>query len=205
MNKKTIIKSISIACFILSSVVTYGQRKIEYLFPTSSTFNEAETSQLLQTGTSSIKGNAFLLKKKKPYYTYKGASIILFPVTPYFSEFMELKKKDKRGKREAAMTNDAFAYRVQGRFLDNQGNFEFTDLMPGKYCIITWIQFEKQKTVSLQTGTSTTYNVYSGNTVSTNPIYSDFTQTYAAEEEVIGYVEITSNGQIINTVISNQK
>ncbi|MGF6846500.1 hypothetical protein QFZ51_001735 [Chitinophaga sp. W3I9] len=198
-------KSLLIGCmlyFASASITASAQKGVEYILPAAS-FDEAATNKLLEPGTATIRGNAFLKKKGKVNFATKGHNIILFPVTPYFTEFLELKKKYNKGKKQASMTNDAFTYRIEGRYLDDQGNFEFTELKPGKYYLVTWIEYERKKNLILRTGTRTFYNVYSGNEVRSEPIYNAYSYYYQAEDEVAGFVEVNKEGEVVNTVISN--
>ncbi len=196
------ISSFYLTFFLLSMLATNAQKTPTYVLP-ALPFDEEGTAKLLEQGTSTIRGNAYLKKKGKNNYVAKGGKIILFPVTPYFTEFVELKKKYNTGKKQATMTNNAFAYRVEGKYLDDQGGFEFSNLKPGRYYIITWVQFEKKKNLTIRTGTRTYYNQYSGNVVGEEAIYTNYTQSYNSEDEVAGFVEVKENGQVVNTVISN--
>lgn len=199
MNNK--ILSISL-CFAFLSSIAYAQKSPQYIFPTT-TFDEAEAEKLMEPGTAAIRGNAFLKKKGQTTFASRGSKVILLPVTPYFTEFIELKKKyNGKKKKMATISNLAFSYRVEGKYLDFDGNFEFTHLKPGKYYVVTWIPFEKKKNVTLQTGTREYYNVYSGNVTRSEAVYSDYTYHYEVEDEVIGLVEV-KNGSVTNVVVSN--
>lgn len=178
-----------------------AQRTPEWVLP-STPFNEVETSKLMEKGTATIQGTATLKKKGKDNFGVKGSQILLFPVTPYFTEFLELKKKFNNRKKQATMSPVAFTYRVEGRFLDDKGTFQFTNLKPGKYYIISWIAFARQKTVAVQTGTSTSYNVY-GYALGSSPIYEDQHYDVFIENEVRGFVEVKQAGEVLNVVISN--
>lgn len=178
-----------------------AQKMPTYVFP-ATTFNEDETAKQMEEGTATITGTAKIKKKGRTYFPGRQDQINLFPATPYIMEFAELKKKYNRGKKIATMSNEAFTYRIEGRTTDNQGTFEFRNLKPGKYYIVTWIDYDKQDSYSVQTGTSTSYNIY-GAALSSSPIYTTYTYKYAVEMEVSGIVEIKSDGEKVTTVISN--
>lgn len=201
MNKQLRLLACVIGLMIVATNLP-AQKKTSFVFP-ATPFNEAETAILMEPGTATIKGIASLKKKGKLNFSRKGSAILLFPATPYFMEFIELKKKFNSNKKMATMSNEAFTYRIQGRYLDAQGGFEFSNLKPGKYCVITWIEFEKTKNITLRTGTRTYYNAWTGNEVGSDPIYSDYTYGYKSEDEVIGFVEVKNNGEVVNTVVSN--
>lgn len=185
----------------LGGNIAYAQKTPEWVLPTTP-FNEAETARLMEKGTATIRGTATLKKRGKDNFGVKGSQILLFPVTPYFTEFLELKKKFNSRKKQATMGPVAFTYRVEGRFIDDKGTFQFTNLKPGKYYIISWIAFARQKTVAVQTGTSTSYNVY-GYALASSPIYEDYHYDVFIENEVSGYVDVKQDGTVMNVVISN--
>jgi hypothetical protein len=202
MNKKTLKQALSITVLILSSVhFAYAQKAPEWVLPTTP-FNEAETAKLMERGTATIQGTATLKKKGKDNFGVKGSQILLFPVTPYFTEFLELKKKFNSRKKQATMGRIAFTYRAEGRFVDDKGSFRFTNLKPGKYYIISWISFARQKTTAVQTGTSTSYNVY-GYVLGSSPIYEDYQYDVFIENEVSGFVDVKEAGAVMNVVVSN--
>ncbi|MGE8292998.1 MAG: hypothetical protein ACN6ON_15010 [Sphingobacterium sp.] len=192
--------SINLLLFLCCSIA-YAQKAPQWVLPTTP-FNEAETAGLMERGNATIEGTATLKKKGKDNFGVKGSQILLFPVTPYFTEFLELKKKFNSRKKQATMSPVAFTYRIEGRFLDDKGTFQFTNLKPGKYYIISWIAFAKQKTVAVQTGTSTSYNVY-GYALGSSPIYEDHHYDVFIENEVSGFVEVKEAGAVVNVMVSN--
>ena len=198
MQKKMYLYTISL---ILLAAVASAQKTPEYMFPTAP-FNEAETEPLMAPGNATIHGNAFLKKKGQTTFAAKGSSVLLFPVTPYFTEFIELKKKYNGKKKIASVSNVAFTYRIEGKYLDNNGNFEFTRVKPGKYYIITWVPYEKKKHITVETGRRDYYNPYSGGYRGTDVIYSNYTYGYSVEDEVTGVVEVKGT-DVTNVVVSN--
>jgi hypothetical protein len=197
------IRQIFVSVFLLLAGISgaSAQQNSEYIFP-SVPFNEAEVSKQMEDGTSSISGVAKLKKKGVEYVPGKGDRINLYPVTPYLLEFSDLQKKHKRGKKVASMSNEAFTYRIEGRFIDNNGTFEFKDLKPGKYYIVTWIEFQKQDSYREQTGSSTTYNMY-GQAISSSPLYTRYTYNYTVESEVSSIVEVKADGEKVTTILKN--
>ncbi|WP_454880968.1 hypothetical protein [Sphingobacterium detergens] len=194
------ILSINLLLFLCCSIA-YAQKAPQWVLPTTP-FNEAETARLMERGSATIEGTATLKKKGKDNFGVKGSQILLFPVTPYFTEFLELKKKFNNRKKQATMSPVAFTYRIEGRFLDDKGTFQFTNLKPGKYYIISWIAFARQKTIAVQTGTSTSYNVY-GYALGSSPIYEDYHYDVFIENEVSGFVEVNEAGAVVNVMVSN--
>lgn len=187
--------------FITTISQAVAQKMPAYVFP-STPFNEEETAKQMEEGTAVISGTAKIKKKGRIYFPGKKDQINLFPATAYIMEFAELKKKYNKGKKVATMSNEAFTYRIEGRTIDDQGNFEFRDLKPGKYYIVTWIDYDKQGSYKVHTGTETTYNMY-GVALSSSPIYSTYTYNYSVEMEVSGVVEVKADGEKVSVVITN--
>jgi hypothetical protein len=65
---------------------------------------------------------------------------MLFPVTPYFEEFYNMRKKYENKKTTVYMSEEAFKYRVEA-LTDNRGRFKFEKLKPGKYYLETIVNF----------------------------------------------------------------
>lgn len=201
MSKKIIKVPLTSLLFLWCTHMAYAQKAPEWVLPTTP-FNELETAKLMEKGTAIIQGKASLIKKGAANFGIKGSQILLFPVTPYFTEFLALKKKYNSRKKQATMSPVAFTYRVEGRFLDDKGSFQFTNLKPGKYYVISWIAYGKQKTVAVRTGTSTSYNVY-GYALGSSPIYEDRHYEVYIENEISGVVDVKEAGTVVNVVVSN--
>jgi hypothetical protein len=178
-----------------------AQKTPEFIYPTTP-FNEAEAAKQMEEGTATISGIAKIKKKGRTYFPWQTDQINLFPATAYILEFAELKKKYTKGKKVATMTNEAFTYRIEGRTTDKQGSFEFRNLKPGKYYIVTWIDYEKQYDYQVRTGTDYAFNQY-GNMVASYPIYTTYTHKYAVEAEVSGIVEVKADGEKVTVLITN--
>nr|WP_295872289.1 hypothetical protein [uncultured Chitinophaga sp.] len=177
-----------------------AQKNPEYIFPTAA-FNEEEVARQMEDGGATIDGLAKLKKKGRTYYPWQGDRIQLYPVTPYLTEFLELQKKYRKGKKIASINNTVFSYHIEGRVLDENGHFQFRDVKPGKYYIVTWIDYEKSYQYQVQTGRETARNGY-GEIVYSIPTYTTYTHKYAVEQEVSGIVEVTGDGKM-SAVISN--
>lgn len=200
-----IVRTLFSFLFLFSlSITVQAQKTPEYVFPTTP-FDEVATTKLLDEGTNTIRGKAWVIRKKKNFFPDKGDKILLYPVTPYITEFIELRTKNTK-KKQAAMSKDAFIYRIEGKFTDYEGSFEFSNIRPGKYYVVTWINYEKTKTVSLQTGTgySLSFNVFGGS-MTPYPIMKDFLYTYDVEAEVNDIIEVTGDKQIIPVTVSVKK
>ena len=80
-----------------------AQKEIELVLP-KTTFDFKLAADMLNTGKSEIKGIAFyeeragLIQRKigDPVYARVGEVVSLYPITPYFAEFLELQKRKKK-------------------------------------------------------------------------------------------------------------
>ncbi|NSL88364.1 hypothetical protein [Chitinophaga solisilvae] len=200
-------KKLLLAVFLGGSLIAaagdaFAQKKPEYIYP-KATFDEAATDKQMDPGTSVVRGSAVVTKKGKLSMAEAGSSILLFPSNAYYDEFFALRKKyPEGGKKEASMENAAFSYRIQGKFLDNIGTFEFKNLKPGKYYIMTWIPYEKKKRVRLETGKQWSINFYTG-VIGSEPVYGNFIYRYKEDMVVGGFVEVQKDGEVVEAIISN--
>lgn len=186
-----------VLCFCFTAK---SQKKIEYVLPTA-LFNKEEAYKMLEEGNNSIQGTISF--KKRGYVNYPGymAKVLLYPVTPHLAEYIELKKKYNSRKKQAAMTKEAAMARIETKTIDNKGNFEFINVKPGKYYIVSLVVWEKVRGNQVQTGPAVVNrNVYGiqmgGGSVPTETRYD----SQAYEEEIGDYIEIPGNNKV--TVIN---
>lgn len=176
-----------------------AQKKPIFVLPTTS-FNKQETQAMLDSGTSTIRG-VVAKKAKNPDNTFLGIVVELFPCTPYFDEWHSLRKKDKKGKRVAVMSDEAYSYRILAKASDEDGSFEYKNLKPGRYYLQTTIRQGKSKDMLLEVGTQrvTSYNIF-GQALSTSntPIYEPYKLQYIDTDRLSEFVEVKSDGQVIN-------
>ena len=112
-------------------------------------FDSVSAGQALAKGGASIKGVAFT--KPKTQFGYKAPlakriyanriKVLLFPVTPYLLEYLDVKKKENPRKLKFAYI-DPVAWRYRYEAITNStGEFTFPFLKPGKYyleAILPW-------------------------------------------------------------------
>ncbi len=158
---------------------------------------------MLEEGTNSIQGRISL--KKRGWVNYPGFKdkVLLYPVTPHLSEYIELKKKYNSKKKLAAMTKEAAMARIETKTIDDKGNFEFTNIKPGKYYIVSWVTWEKVTRNVVQSGpVSANYNMLGiqmgGGSFPTETHYD----ATAYEKEIGEYIEVTGDGRVITVTIA---
>jgi hypothetical protein len=135
-----------IACGIFFAQTARAQ--IELVLP-KTPFDFELATKMINTGTSEIKGEAFYedrqglfrIKAGESTFARIGTVVTLYPVTPYFAEFLELRKKDKKGRRMAAISRDVNSFRLLTKVYSLKGEFVFKGLTPGKYYVETTVIF----------------------------------------------------------------
>lgn len=119
--------------------------------PFKTVFNKAETIKLIRDGNSVISGEAFardnenegllkgvaVLNINKKQHAKMGTSILLIPYTPYFKEWIRLNEKLRKKGRSIPLAKEAAECIKTTTVYDNDGHFEFTNLMPGDYLLYT--------------------------------------------------------------------
>jgi hypothetical protein len=135
----------------------YPEQKI---FPKGK-FDSLQAKSALSFGTTTVKGVAFT--KPKTMYGYKAPlaqriyanhiTVELFPLTPYFEEWYNLKDKEENLKKNKIvyMDNSAYRYRVTCE-TNAKGEFTFPKMKPGKYIIIGTLPWNDTKSYDQYTG-----------------------------------------------------
>lgn len=139
-------KNLLILIFSIFTLNVFAQ--IQTMIP-KSVFNEAEAKAQLSPGKSMIKGVGFIegralltnKKTEKTLYVRSGQIISLYPLTDYLKEYLELKKKNVEGKKIAAISSLANAYKIDYKVITETGDFVFVNLKPGKYYIIGTVHY----------------------------------------------------------------
>ena len=172
-------------------------------------FAKKQAESQLGYGKSTIEGVAFTREKRtipftmgavkvktgKKHMARPNTVVMLFPVTEYFTEFYNLRKKLESKTKQVLMSNEAFAVRREA-YTDDYGRFRFENLKVGKYYLETIVDFTAVGSYKQQTGTSTAYNVY-GTPLYSTPIYETFFYDYEAAHRESKFVEVKKDGQVI--------
>lgn len=179
-----------------------------YLLP-GSFFDKDQAAMALQKGSSAIQGVAYTrgtlgngglignIKVGRKKFASKGTVVTLFPMTPYFAEYFELRKKHPPGgKKVAVIPNEAYEYRLTATVLDDNGNFYFENLKPGKYMIEASVSYTKTGSYSVETGREVGYNVY-GQEVSSTPLYSSYSTSWVETDHVSEVVSVPEEEVIV--------
>lgn len=152
------------------------------------------------------------LGNRKP--AVKGSIITLFPLTPYFDEYLKMRNKSGNsydiaklnpfGKRDVPMiSEEAYEYKLTTRVTDDKGNFAFNNLKPGRYLMEAVVEYIKTGTAAEQVGTQTvTQTTMQGNTpIGSNtyevPVYRYYKVSWTERVYVYEAVNVAKDGSMI--------
>lgn len=175
-------------------VLNIKAQKAEY-YPQVA-FDSIEAKNMLANGKASVEGIAFTKTRSSfghraplgaKIYA-KNVEVNLFPVTKYFEEWYQLRKKKENSKTSVYMSNTATSYRLVTK-TDDYGRFKFENLKPGKYFIQSFASYTMSGTRAVYTGTG--YNNYGGQT----NYYQNQSYSNSYSDRIEEFVEITRDGQ----------
>lgn len=163
-------------------------------------FDTLAARKALALGKGTIKGVAFT--KPKTNLGYKAPlakkiyankiKIILFPVTPYLEEYLDLKKKENPKKlKYAYISPDAWRFRLEA-ITNSDGEFTFPDMKPGKYYLQAVLNWSSGAYYDRYTGSG--YNNYGGGTDYYQREYYNIGHADLLEK----YVEVEKDGEVVH-------
>lgn len=171
-------KNLKYTILIFSLLCTHYSGKAQYVQPEKTidtiklmpkaTFNIAEAKSALAPGKATIKGVAFTKIKTKLGYNAPFApriyankiKVLLFPVTPYLLEYLDLRKQANYKKLKFAyMSNEAWNIHYYA-ITNSEGQFTFPNLKPGKYYVEGLLNWSSTASYNQYSGTG--YGSYGG-------------------------------------------
>ena len=199
-NLNTMKSPYFIVLFLLAGIFSNAQNK---LFP-QAFFDKKQAEQMLALGSATIEGVASTRQKgftliandkvNRKQVAPEGTLVTLYPLTPYFEEFIKLRKQKENSKTSVYISDEAYKYRIETK-TDAYGRFKFEKLKPGKYYLESIVAYVGTSYYSQQTGTITTYNGY-GAAIASSPYYQTFRQNYDASNRETKIVEVKSEGEL---------
>jgi hypothetical protein len=157
-------------------VLTQGQRllmvdKETDYNPFTTKFNKEQTLKMVTSGNSVVLGQAFardnqnegmlkgiaVLNINKKQFAQNGTTVVLIPYTDYFKEWMKLNEASRKKGRAIPLPKDATDCIKVTTVYDNEGHFEFTNLMPGDYLIYSEFGYVHTSVRSEVTGYTDNY------------------------------------------------
>jgi len=170
--------------------------KVE-IFRPEIAFDSLQAKKMLAKGTGTIKGVAFT--KAKNNMGFKAGQriyankikVTLFPVTPYFEAWYQLRKDKEslRRRRYVYLSDQAYRYRLEA-ITNSDGEFTFPEMKPGKYFLQGVLGYTHYGTYNQYTGSG--YNGY-GQT----DYYQQKNYSVDHEDRIEEFVEVKENGEIV--------
>lgn len=156
-------------------------------------FDKPSAEAALAKGRATITGVACAYHDSRIFLA-DNRKVMLFPATPYFSEWVAMRKKSDRSKEAVLMSNEAFNMRVETE-TDAKGAFQFTEMQPGRYYLVLPFQFDQAKSRDVYAGSS-----YAGSTEVDHYERQDY--TVARDDELFKEVEVKTDGSTVKTAIT---
>lgn len=167
-----------------------------YLMPKSQ-FDAVGTKQMITQGKATIKGVAYTkppaMQRRiggKNKILAGHVKITLFPITPYFEEYLKLKKDQNPKKLKFAfLSPEAFKCRLES-ISNSAGEFTFFNLKPGKYYVETVVNWSQTKYYDQYVGSGSSN--YGTTDYYKQQAYNDQHSDYLKKE-----VEVTTDGEVV--------
>lgn len=193
------IRSVLLLCLTLSTL-SWAQVR-----PTTR-FSLEETLKLLDDGSCTLRGTAFVQDEEGIHLAQPGSRVILVPFTPYLAEYFEL--AERHGKENVTVDLGIGSCCIMTQINDQRGGFTIPNLKPGRYLVSAVVRWEGVRTHKWkerkQTGREETYNAF-GQLLWSNPTFTttSHSETYkfADIQRVIGEVQFTSEGQVVDLIL----
>jgi len=117
-------------------------------------FDKEATMKMVKGGNAIISGQVFardfdegnrmqMMNIKAKQVAPRGTQVVLIPYNDYFKEWIKVNEAQrKKGREGIAISDDAAQCIKSTEVYDDEGHFEFVNLMPGEYLLYTEFRFE---------------------------------------------------------------
>lgn len=176
--------------------------------PFTTTFDKEATMKLIKSGSAVISGQAFakdnenegllsgmaVLNVNKKQYAPKGTSIVLIPYTAFFKEWLKLNEASRKKGRAIPLPAEVAECMKVASVYDDEGSFEFVNLMPGEYMLYTEFGYTHTTSRTEVVGYTDTYinGIFQGSSANTET-YSYGTNASASIQKVVEIKEVGEN------------
>lgn len=169
-------------------ILTQGQRllmidkEIDYN-PFTTKFDKTSTLNMVTAGNSVILGTVFardnqnegmlkgmaVLNINKKQYARSGTTVLLIPYTPFIKEWIKLNDASRKKGRSIPLPKEAAECIKTTTVYDNDGHFEFTNLMAGEFLLYTEFGYVHTSSRTEVVGYTDTYinGMFQGSTANT--------------------------------------
>lgn len=168
-NRALCITVLAVCPFLVKGQYVQPERDDTIRLYAKAPFDSVAARNALARGTATIAGEAFIRRNPYGNKAWHGnrinadkITILLFPVTPYLLEYLDLKKKENPRKLKFAYVNPvAWSYLLEA-VSNSDGEFTFPNLKPGKYYLEAIMPWSHSGSYNQYTGSG--YNNYGGRT-----------------------------------------
>ncbi len=186
--------------------------------PIKSAFNKEETLKLIKDGNSVITGQAFardnqnqgllkgmaILNVNKKQYAAQGTGVVLIPNTDYFKEWKDVNESlGKKKKPLIPMPREVRDCIKTTTIYDDEGHFEFTNLLPGEYFM--FIQFGYVHTATAREVIGYTDTYINGNYQGSSENTRTYTYGTNADTMIDKIVTIKKNGEKVSVKLKKTR
>ncbi|MFI2744651.1 hypothetical protein ACG2LH_18090 [Zhouia sp. PK063] len=186
--------------------------------PIVNTFNKKEALDKVHNGNSSIIGVAFardhskggmvptLVNINKAQYAPKGTVISIILNSPYLDEWKTVNKKIRKKHKipEVPIDSNVASCIKTTKVYDDKGHFEFTNLAPGEYVLMTSFDYTHNYVYSYYAGTS--YLMHpSGTVLSSQAVYNTASASTGANASIEKKVTIKEDGETVSVKLKDTK
>ncbi|HEY4287436.1 MAG TPA: hypothetical protein VGN00_10090 [Puia sp.] len=173
--------------------------------PFKTKFDKDEALKMIKDGSATIDGQAFardnqaaikgiaVLNLNKKQCAPVGTSVVLVPYTDFFKEWFELNKSASKKGKSVPLPKEAAQCIKTTTVYDKDGHFEFTNLMPGDYMLLTQFSYVHTGSASQVTGYTDTY--IDGAYVGSNPNISSYNYNQGAVAGAKKVVTVSQPGE----------
>jgi len=145
-------------------------------------FDREQTYKMVSAGSATISGQIYardnenttkggiaILNVNKKQYAPKGTTVVLIPYTDYFKEWIALNEKLRKKGQAVPLSKEAAGCIKVTSVYNSDGNFEFTNLMPGEYYLFTEFGYTHTASRTEVVGYTDTYinGLFQGTTANT--------------------------------------
>ncbi|MGO4291754.1 DUF3108 domain-containing protein [Chitinophaga sp. RAB17] len=153
-------------------------------------FDKDETMKMVKGGNSIISGQVFardfndngtifakmqVMNIQAKQVAPRGTKVVLIPYNDYFKEWIKTNESQrKKGREGIALLDEAAQCIKTTQVYDDQGHFEFVNLMPGEYLLYTEFGYDHSYSVAEVVGYTDHYINGMFQSTSTNTVNRDY-------------------------------